>query len=246
MPIIDSHSHIGGCNVFDINQEENALLEAMDKNGVDAAIVQPFPGAGDPVKIHDAIAALAEKNKGRVFGMVNANPHMERSAYRKEVERCLRDLKFVGIKFHTIGHAVSPISNDGGAVFELAREFKVPVMIHTGSGIPFASPSQAALRAMEYADVPVVLAHAGYGIYTQDAYVAAKVCPNIYLETSWCTPHGIKMLVTKLGPERVMYGSDLIFNIPVEVAKATAIDLSQKEKDWFFHKTAAKVFSIKL
>lgn len=47
MKILDAHSHIGKCRVFDLDVTEEDLIKNMDANGIDAAIVQPFPGA-DP------------------------------------------------------------------------------------------------------------------------------------------------------------------------------------------------------
>src|SRR5437762_1010440 len=101
MPTIDAHFHLGDCRVFSLNAEEDAILAAMDRHGVDAALVQPFPGATDARAMHDRIAALARRLPGRAYGIVSLNPHAERGAWTREVERCVRELGFVGIKLHT-------------------------------------------------------------------------------------------------------------------------------------------------
>ena len=59
--ILDAHMHLGECRVFDNDVSEQALMDALDRNQVDAAIVQPFPGAPDPRAVHDRIANLAAK-----------------------------------------------------------------------------------------------------------------------------------------------------------------------------------------
>ena len=59
MKILDAHSHIGKCRVFDLDMTEEDLIKNMDANGIDAAIVQPFPRA-DPqplVEIPDRITS---------------------------------------------------------------------------------------------------------------------------------------------------------------------------------------------
>jgi predicted TIM-barrel fold metal-dependent hydrolase len=48
------------------------------------------------------------------------------------VERCVKELKFVGVKLHTIGHGVNPLTEDGDLVFATAFELGIPAMVHTG------------------------------------------------------------------------------------------------------------------
>ncbi len=116
LKVIDAHEHLGECRVFGLRATEEDLLRRMEECGIDAMIVQPFPGAEDPLKTHDRIANLCAKYPGRFFGLASLSPHRDRTAYRQEVERCVRDLKFVGVKLHTIGHAVLTLSEDGELV----------------------------------------------------------------------------------------------------------------------------------
>ncbi|HLH24263.1 MAG TPA: amidohydrolase family protein [Chloroflexota bacterium] len=244
--IIDAHMHLGECRIFDNDVTEQALMDALDRNQVDAAIVQPFPGAPDPRAVHDRIANLAAKHPGRIFGLASLSPHCDQDVYYKEVERCVRDLGFVAVKLHTVGHAVNPLHRDGELVFATAAALGVPVMVHTGPGIPFALPSLTLRGAKKYPDTPVVLAHAGALIYTQEAMVTAEMADNIYLETSWIGPPMIGMVIRRLGPERVMFGSDLLPNIPTELVKYRTIGLSDDVLDTTMRGTAAKVFRLPL
>jgi predicted TIM-barrel fold metal-dependent hydrolase len=84
------------------------------------------------------------------------SPH---DAYRREVERCVRELHFVGLKLHTIGHGVNPLSEDGDLVFAIAHEFGIPAMVHTGPGIPFALPALCIPAAQKNPGLKIILAH---------------------------------------------------------------------------------------
>ena len=84
--------------------------------------------------------------------------------YHREIERCVRELGFVGIKLDTFGHAVNPLSQDGQTVFEAAREFNVPVLVR-GTGIPFGLPSILLARAREFGDVKIVIGHSGWRLH---------------------------------------------------------------------------------
>jgi len=216
----------------------------MDKHLVDASVVQPFPGAPDPGVVHDLIAQLAREYPGRFYGVASVNPHQDEGAYRSEVERAVQDLGFVGVKLHAIGHAVNPRSRDARVVFETAAALGVPVMIHTGHGVPFAEPAMWIPLAREFADTTVILAHAGAPGFTGPAIAVAEVCPNVVLETSWCSPHDIAQAIRRLGAARVMFGSDLHFNLEVEIAKYRSVGLSEDELRACLGDTAVRVFRL--
>jgi len=228
LKMVDTHAHLGKCCVFDLATTEQDLLRRMDESGVDATIVQPYPGAEDAARQHDLIADMCQRNPGRFYGLASLSPHGDHDAYRREVERCVKDLHFVGVKLHTIGHGVNPLSADGDFVFATGHDLGIPVMVHTGPGVPFALPALCIPAARKYPGLKIVLAHAGFAVFTAEAQVAASVCGNLYLETSWCIVEDIRWMISTIGPDRVMMGSDLPSNVPVEVAKYKALDLDPK------------------
>jgi predicted TIM-barrel fold metal-dependent hydrolase len=91
-----------------------------------------------------------------------------------------------------------------------------------------------------------VLAHAGMMIYTMEAWVAADVCSNIYLETSWCAAHDIAWLIRDLGANRIMMAGDLTSNFPVELAKYRSLNLPEDQLNWCLAKTAIEAFRLPL
>jgi hypothetical protein len=244
LKIIDAHEHLGECRVFGLKTTEDDLRQRMDECGIHAMIVQPFPGADDPIKAHDRIAELCAQYPGRFFGLASLSPHRDRSSYQREVERCVRELKFVGVKLHTIGHGVLPLSEDGNMVFQTGHDLGVPVMVHTGPGIPFALPSLCIPLARKYPNLKIILAHAGFGVFSAEAQVAASVCNNIYLETSWCIGEDILWMIQTIGPDRVMMGADLTTNIPVEVAKFKALNLDPETYAKVMSTTAIETFKL--
>jgi predicted TIM-barrel fold metal-dependent hydrolase len=216
----------------------------MDESGIDATIVQPYPGSKEAVKTHDQIADMCARNPGRFFGLASLSPHGNHDAYRREVERCVNDLHFVGLKLHTIGHGVSPLSEDGDLVFATAHDLGIPAMVHTGPGVPFALPSLCIPAAQKYPGLNIILAHAGFGVFSAEAQVAASVCGNLYLETSWCVGEDIRWMINTIGPDRVMMGADLPSNVPVEVAKYQALELEPAVYDKVMGGTAISVFKL--
>jgi uncharacterized protein len=242
--VIDTHAHLGECCVFGLFSTVEEMLRRQDECGVNATIVQPYPGAKDYLLRHDEIAELCAKYPGRFFGLGSLSPHVGRDKYKKEAERCVKKLKFVGLKLHTIGHAVNPLSEDGDLIFETAHELGVPAMVHTGAGIPFSLPALCMPAAQKYPGLKIVLAHAGGGILSAEAQVVASIFSNLYLETSWCLGEDIRWMINTIGPDRVMMGADLPSNVPVEFAKYRALDLEPEVFDKVMGATAVDVFKL--
>ncbi len=245
--IIDVHAHLGYDVVFDEQITEETLTAAFDANGVEIGIVQPLivePLPEPQVRAHDQVHALTSKYPGRFYGMASLNPHCGEAFYRQEIERCVRKLGFVGIKITPIAHAVNPLTPDGRLAFEVARELKVPIMIHTGAGIPFALPALLLPLAKAYKDLPVVMAHSGLNILAGEAIIVAQECDNVYLDTSWTAPHTCKAFAKALGASKLMFASDMYDNQVVELAKWRSLGLPASDLDWVLWKTAAQVYGI--
>ena len=242
--IVNAHAHIGESRVFDRKFPERDLIEGMDKYGIDVSIVQPAIGPESYQKYHDDIADAAERHPGRIAGMTAFSPHIDRDEYFAEVERCVRYLRFVGIKLHPLEMAVDPLSEDGRTTFEAASAFDVPIMVHTGVGSPYASPSKLIPRAREFPHLPIIMAHAGLIVYTHEAMVAADICSNLYFEPSWCSYYLVREMIEKFGSDRVMIGGDHILNFPLEKLKIELLELNDEDHKNVMGETARKIFKL--
>ncbi|MBI2755532.1 MAG: amidohydrolase [Chloroflexi bacterium] len=242
--LIDAHAHVGSCRVFGHNLEPATVLAMMDAHGVTTSIVQPFPGAPDPARVHDLIAELGRQHPGRIYGIASLSPHQDAEAYRTEVRRCVQDLGFVGLKIHPIGHAVNPLTPDARLPFEVATELNVPVMIHTGPGIPFAEPAMWIPLARAFPQTTVILAHAGWGLFTGPAILAGELCENVVLETSWCNVTDLARMAKVVGADRMLFGADMPLNVPVEVAKYQALGMSDTDLEQVLWRNSERLFRL--
>ncbi len=242
--IIDSHVHAGSCDVFGLDQPPAQVMQVMERHHIAASLVQPFPGAWDAAAVHDAIATMAAEHPGRVFGIASVPPHGNPDAYSAEIRRCVRELHFVGVKLHTIGHAVGPASPGATVVAVLGEELDVPVLIHTGLGIPFSDPAVWQPLIQRHPTVRFVLCHAGGGILGGAAAAVARTCDNVWLETSAVGVQDLHGFRRTLGADRLMYGSDLLTAVPVELAKYDTLDLTEVERARVMHGTAEEVFRL--
>jgi len=147
---------------------------------------------------------------------------------------------------------------------ELCRLYRKPMTIHTGAGdseikLETARPELLydILTKDPYAEVPVVLVHAGYPWCRQAAFMA-RVLENVYLDTSLLSPFsgygGVKLLLEEVlhtaTVEKVMHGSDC-FAVP-EVAwlgailtRRALVELFQELVDRGFVREAFARFAIR-
>jgi predicted TIM-barrel fold metal-dependent hydrolase len=243
--IIDSHQHLGTSLFSGVETTEDQLLKAMKQHQVDVALVMPQP-TRDPIRpIHDAIAAAVARHPGRLCGMASIDPWWSDGEYQAEARRCVEQLGFVGLKLHPLGHNIAPSHAAADKVFRSAAELAVPVIVHTGLGTPWSLPSLCIPPARRYPQLPIILAHAGWGIYSPEAFVAAEVCPNILLEPSWCPTYVAQKMIGQFGADRVLFGSDHVTNLPVELTKYRSIGLDQQQLASVLGGTARSVFPLR-
>ena len=245
--IINAHVHLGTDVVFDEACDEAELLTSA-RYGVTSSIVQPFicrPYLEDTRAVHDRIAALCAAHPGEFYGMASVNPHFRPEDYAEEVTRCVRELGFVGVKVTPIAHAADPQSKDVAFVFETARALGIPVMVHTGSGVPFSDPFRLVRLAEAFHDVPLVVAHAGTDLFFSQALYLAEKFEQVYLEPSWLSVLCLRTALRKAGAGKIMFSSDHVVNIPVELAKyGTLLPEGSREREQVMFRTANDVFRL--
>ena len=245
--IIDVHSHLGEDYVFDIKQTEEDLLNMYNAYNIDKAIIQPFmyrPYIEDMKLSHDRIYKMTQENPGRIYGMASINPHFRWNDIEEEAERCINKLGFKGFKISTIGYACNPSSKDGMHIFDLARAYKVPVMIHTGNGAPLADPAACFAAVEAYPDVKTVIAHTGgNSMQTQAIYLCQKY-DNVYLEPSWMPSVCVGAMIKNVGADRVIFSSDEIGNLPTALEIFTRFSDDKETLDKVLAGTAQKVYGL--
>ena len=243
--IVDVHTHLGWDYTFDEDFKKEYLIEKMSVQKVDVQIVQP--GTCHDLETvraqHDAIAALCRSHPGRFFGMANPSPHLPFEAYMGEIGRCVREHGFIAIKLHPLASGVNPDSKSGRKAFEAAKKHGIALMVHTGSGAPFADPVSLLKIAGEYSDVKIVMAHSGMLVYAGNAAKVFETCPNVYGDSTWTPGFLIKEWEKTFGP-RIMFASDQASNTASEIVKIQTCGLSEKEQQNVFSATAVRVFNL--
>ena len=245
MTIIDTHMHLGMSKFSGHRTTVETLNQYMERYGITHGMVMPQPTLDNIALIHDEIYQLTQHHSGRFYGMASIDPWLSEQEYEQEFRRCIETYQFVAVKLHPHGHNISPLASQCHKVYELADQFHVPVIIHTGLGSLNALPSLVIEPARNFPNVTFVLGHAGFAVFTSEAIVAAKTCENIVLEPSWCPTFSVQSMVNEIGIDRIIYGSDHVENIPVELAKYHSV-LTDKQMEAVLSTNPQRIFHLDL
>ncbi len=198
------------------------LIEAMDRQAVDRAVVFGFPWRSlESARLNnDYVMEAVARYSPRLIGMACVDAAVEGAA--AEIRRCLEQgMKGAGeLAFYKSGidrrglDALEP-------VMELCAQYKVPVMIHTnepvGHQYPGKTPNtlvQIYNMAKRFAANRIILAHWGGGIffYTMLKKEVLQVLENVYFDTAASPflyrPEIYRMAIDLAGPEKILFGSD--------------------------------------
>jgi predicted TIM-barrel fold metal-dependent hydrolase len=244
--IVDAHAHLGLDEVFDEDFTEAALLASQREHGITATLVQPATvhNLSGVQRQHDAVADLVRRYPGRFYGVANPNPHLPGDEYEREVRRCVEDLGFKALKLHPLAHAVNPTGRHGLRVFDVAVALRIPLIVHTGVGIPWAAPALLEPLATAHPELKIVLAHAGGMIMAGEAGQLAERHANVYLECSWMGGFMVRAWVRQLGAGRVLFGSDHAENAATELTKFRSLGLNAEQLNAVLGGTAASIFGL--
>lgn len=240
--VFDTHTHLGSARHSGRTQSVEDLLRSMDAYGVDRSVVIPFPVVENFRAQHDLIGEALRLHGDRLLGCACIPPFLPENDFRDEVKRCVENWGFVALKLQPQYQALNPVSPRSDFLFEAAVENGLPVIVHTGTGIPFSLPSLYISKARKFPSLPLILGHAGGSVYMHECIVAADVCPNIYVEVSSLMTHHLLELAHYVPSSRLLAGSDLIESTAAEFDKVLLAPLAPDVKRDILWNTAERLF----
>jgi len=209
--IFDAHMHVGEFPLFDVSLDGDGLRSTMAEHGITGGVVfHP-----DNAYVQEVVESI-----DGVYGLVWGNPRLP--GFLEEAERFLDHPRFRGLKLHPLLDGYHPNDPAVHPLAELLVERDLPILIHCGHPI-FTLPWSIEELIVNFPGAKVILGHMGHGniVYINASIDVAVRNPNVYLETSGMPMHTkIREAVERVGPDRVLYGSDVPFHHPrVEIEK---------------------------
>ena len=228
----------------------NALLELEDEASMDVAVVMPTP---QPNPQNDELADVIRDNI-RVLGCSLIHP-TEPDPIEK-VKLSAGEWGMKGIKLMPAIHNYNVDDPMVRPVVEAAHDCGLIISIHSGPNN--CHPNRIGTVASWVPDTPVIMDHMGFPDDLDAAISQAKVNKNIFLGTTilrfhrrWGTdpdtvvPTEVKHAVDTLGPEQIVFGSNLPEYRPIQVVNAIKrLDLGEDAEALIFGDNLARIYGL--
>lgn len=225
-PVLDFHARLTPART-----SAEDLLATMDDCGIDRAVVSAGGVIGldtlsrqvadggyvttDPA--NDAVLAACAPTRGRLVPFYFANPHRPATCYQEQAGR------WRGLEVSPAVHGVALTDDRVRALVEVAAQARHPVYVVCLSRAGCAVPDLVAL-AREFVSTDFVLGHCGIGNIDFHGLNLIADCRNILVETSGGYSSVARAAIDRLGPERLLFGTEYPLQHPrVELAKFAAL-----------------------
>ncbi|MGI5816654.1 MAG: amidohydrolase family protein [Armatimonadota bacterium] len=235
--VIDCHVHVQS-NYGTEDDRMGYLLEYADRVGIDRLCLSlgtsrdHRPSVDTFRRDNDMVRDAIELHPDRYIGFCYLNPCYLRESL-DEIERCIVDGPFVGIKLWIALYCNEPNLDP---ICERAAELGAPVLQHTwlkitGNNPHEPTPFHLAELAARHPDVSFILGHSGGN--WEMGYRIVEDLPNVYAEVAGGDPElgQTEMGVAMLGADRIVYGSDAPGrSFASQIAKVHGADISAEDR----------------
>jgi predicted TIM-barrel fold metal-dependent hydrolase len=241
------HTHLPGHTLGLSPRPTAEFLAMLDKAGVDQAVVLTLDGFFlDDVAANNALAAQAAEAGGRLFPFCTVNPR--RAGAVAEVRRCVEELGFRGLKFHSWLQGFSPVEADMLPLAAEAARLGVPILFHDGTPC-YSTPLQVAYVAEQFPTLQVILGHGGLMDLWVEAIAAAKRYPNCHICLCGSTPPAVfAHIIAEVDPAKLMLGTDAGFGedyvAEFRMAQFRALPLTDAEREALFWRNGARLLRL--
>lgn len=242
--VFDIHGHLGNDpGTFMTHNNDEEIIATMDKLGVDKIVVSSTEAIANDVDAgNERVKKSAEENPGRIYGYVLPTPYYE---YNLE-KYFYPGSGILGIKIHAALQHTEIKNSRFVPAYELADKLELPLLFHAWE---YSEVKQAVEVAETYKNAKIILGHSA--MTSLDAKLAAidgiKKCENVFVDTAISSTYEgtIEWIASKIGVERVLYGSDLpYFDCRQTFGKIALSNLTESDKIKIYGENARKIFKI--
>jgi hypothetical protein len=172
---------------------------------------------------NEDVAAIASDNADILIPFASIDPAKGRAGAR-EVRRLVRDFGIRGFKFHPTMQGFFPNDHIAYPLYEAIAEARAIALFHTGqtgvgSGmrggmgmrLKYSNPIHVDDVAVDFPDMPIVLAHPSFP-WTEEGLAVAQHKPNVYIDMSGWSPKYFPPIFIQYAntilKNKMLFGSD--------------------------------------
>ena len=238
-----------------------ALPSLMDEEGVERAALINYPAPdvmGFTDKANDWVAAFVSGHEDRLVAVGSVHPRLTRDAAGETAR--LFEIGIRMLKLHPPHQLVAANAYRHGnealeKIYRTAQAAGRPVMIHTGTSIfpgarnAYADPMAADDVAVDFPNLPLILAHAGRPLFMPTAVFLTRRHPNVYLDLSGIPPRKLLEYLPRLEEiaGKCLWGTDYpspgVASMRANVEDFATLPLSEAARQRILWSNAAAIIT---
>lgn len=225
-------------------------IAAMDRGGVDVGLLSAWHGPAGALIDNDAVAGWVAGHPDRFRGVASVDIRDPMGA-RRELQRCVAELDFVGLRVVPWLWELPPNHRYYYPLYATCVELGVPFFTqagHTGplrtseTGRPIPYLDDVAL---DFPELVIVAGHIGHP-WTMEMIAIARKHPNVYIDTSAYTsrryPAELVEYMKTDGAHKVLFGTNYPMLTPDRALEhAASLELDDRGSELFLHGNARRL-----
>jgi uncharacterized protein len=264
--IIDSHLHLSPTSKgFDFYKSKKELLNKMNKNKIDYAII--IPDNIQNSRIGDLNKCLEiTKDEKKLFLLGSIDIKTQGKEWIDKLDYLLKEEKIKGIKIFPGHDPIYPIDERLFPVYELCQKYDIPLVVHTGENSKdsdlgkYNDPKYLVALTEKFHGLKILICHY-FWPRIEYCYNMTKKHPRIYFDTSALAnkevlemsgeetlKHFLKRTIMER-PGQVLYGSDYACEgctMEDHIELIESLGLTKQKEEEVFYKNAIKLFKLDL
>ncbi len=263
--IIDCHTHLNNYHdedVYKLKDSLQNLLTSLKRNRVDKALVLTSykinPGRPSTADVVDATSDIDE-----LHVVAGVNVAKTSADDIDELRSFLREGDICGLKIYPGYQPFFPTDPVMAPVIQLAEEFDVPLMIHTGDTyapngkLKYSHPLNIDELAVDHPELKIIICHMG-NPWTRDTMEVVYKNKNVYTDISGLVLGNFsdrfesfmhkqlqEMIIYGVEPDKVLYGTDWpLATMESYVAFIEELRIPPKDKQKIMYQNTARLFRL--
>jgi predicted TIM-barrel fold metal-dependent hydrolase len=233
-----------------VNPDQFALY--LEAHHIDKAVILPEISPITTGIVTNEYVLEFCKNHDIFLPFCTVNPSLSKQPdreFKKYIQMGAR-----GLKLYPSYNHFFPNERRMYALYEIAQDSQVPVLVHTGSSVfkgsklKYADPLTLDDVAADFPGLDILMAHGGRGLWYQEAFFLSRLHPRLYLEISGLPPKNLLKYFPDLekNVDKVVYGSDWpgIKTISSNIEAIRGLPLAEDAVEKILYKNAARILKL--
>jgi len=229
--------------------------ELLRAEGVEHAVMLPehCPATSGMVRTETVIELCAESD-GFFLPFACANPNTDPAPARL-LRSWLASAPIRGLKLYPSYQFFYPDDRRLYPVYEVCQEHRIPVLFHVGTSIlpgtrlRYCDPLRLDDVAVDFPDLPIVMAHGGRGFWYEACATLATVHANVYIDVAGLVPGRLLEHFPRLQrlADKFVFGSDwpaMPKTVSHNVRAIAALGLAPDALDRILYRNAARLLGL--